>query len=208
VVGDVKQTSLALANPDAVYITADQWYFADALRTLVVRARGDAAALTPEVTRAIRSVDRDRPIIRVATMERLVSASVAEQRFALTIFGAFAIAALALAAAGIYGVMSGSVTERTREIGVRSALGASRSEIVGLVMRQGMSLCAMGAVIGLVAAFASSGALGSLLFGISRLDAVTHVAVVLALLGVSAIACWVPAWRAARVDPAITLRGE
>ena len=208
VVGDVRQTSLALTQPDAVYISAEQWYFADRLQSLVVRARGDVAALTPLVRSAIWSVDPNRPIVRVATMKSLLADSAAERRFALTVFGAFAVAALMLAAAGIYGVVSGSVTERMREIGVRSALGASRGSILGLIMRQGMTLAVAGVSIGVVGAVAATGALAGLLFGVSRLDPGTHAAVVALLLGVSALACWVPAWRAARIDPAITLRGE
>jgi putative ABC transport system permease protein len=141
-------------------------------------------------------------------MEELVSASAAERRFALTLFEAFAVTALVLAAIGIYGVLAGSVAERTREIGVRTALGASRRNIVALVLRQGLALTGLGVAIGLGGAVAASGALATLLFGITRLDPVTYGSVVALLLGVSALACWLPAWRAARVDPTITLRAE
>jgi putative ABC transport system permease protein len=141
-------------------------------------------------------------------MEELVSASAAERRFALTLFEAFAVTALVLAAIGIYGVLAGSVAERTREIGVRTALGASRRDIVTLVLRQGMALTGAGVAIGLGGAAAASGALATLLFGVTRLDPVTYGAVVALLLGVSAIACWLPAWRAARVDATIALRAE
>jgi len=113
-----------------------------------------------------------------------------------------------LAAAGIYGVLSGSVAERTREIGVRSALGASRRSILALVVRQGMQLTAIGTVIGLAGAFIATRAIAVLLFGITRTDPLTYVGMVLLLGGVSAVACWIPAWRAARVDPVITLRSE
>jgi len=124
------------------------------------------------------------------------------------LFEMFGVAALVLAATGIYGVLSGSVTERMREIGVRSALGASRGNILALVVRQGMTLTGFGVAIGLAVAAATSQALVTLLFGISRLDPITYLAVIALLAGVSAIACWVPAWRAARVDPCITLRAE
>jgi ABC-type antimicrobial peptide transport system permease subunit len=208
VVGDVRQAALATGRMDAVYILGTQWPWADPVMTLVVRARGDAAALAPAVTAAIWSVDKDQPIVRVATMDALLAASAAERQFALILFEAFGIVALVLAATGIYGVLSGSVTERTREIGVRSALGASRGAILALVLRQGITLVAMGVAIGVFAAFAASRAVVSLLFEITRVDPITYAAVVALLFGVSAIACWFPAWRAARVDPAITLRAE
>jgi ABC-type antimicrobial peptide transport system permease subunit len=160
------------------------------------------------VREAVWSVDKDQPVVRVATMDELLAASAAERRFALILFEAFALAALVLAAAGIYGVMSGNVAERTREIGMRSALGASRANILGLVVRQGMTLTALGAVIGLAGAIAASRAIGAMLFGVSRLDPITYVSVIGLLAAVSVIACGLPAWRAARVDPAMTLRTD
>jgi putative ABC transport system permease protein len=208
VVGDVKQTSLAMNQADAAYITTTQWRFADRALWLVVRARGDAAALVPAIRNAIWSVDKDQPIVRVATMDDLLAASAAERRFALIVFEAFALAALVLAATGIYGVLSGSVTERMREIGVRSALGASRGNILALVVRQGMTLTGLGVAIGLCGAVAASQAIITLLFGVSRLDPITYLGVIVLLFGVSGIACWVPAWRAARVDPSVTLRAQ
>jgi len=208
VVGDVKQTSLAVNQTDAAYIISTQWPFADKALSLVVRAHDDAAAIAPAIRQAIWSVDKDQPIVRLVTMDDLLAASAAERRFALILFEAFGIVALVLAATGIYGVLSGSVTERTREIGVRLALGASRGNILALVVRQGMTLTGLGVVIGLSGAVAASRALVSLLFGVSRLDPITYLGVIALLAGVSVIACWLPAWRAARVDPAITLRAE
>jgi len=208
VVDDVKQTSLALSQPDAVYITTNQSWFADDALSLVVRAHGDAAVLAPAIRKAIWSVDKDQPIVRVATMDDLLTASAAERRFALILFEAFGTVALVLAATGIYGVLSGSVTERIREIGLRSALGATRGNILALVVRQGMTLTGLGVVIGLSGAAAASRALITLLFGVSRLDPITYLGVIALLACVSVIACWVPAWRAARVDPCITLRAE
>ncbi len=208
VVGDVRQMSLALADSDAVYVTAAQWRFADNAMSLVVRAGGDAAALAPALRQAVWSVDKDQPIVRVATMDDLLAASAAERRFALILFEAFALAALVLAAAGIYGVLSGSVAERTREIGVRAALGASRESILALVVRQGMTLTGLGVAVGLAGAVAASQALVAMLFGVSRLDPATYLGVVALLAVVSLIACAVPAWRAARVDPASTLGAE
>jgi putative ABC transport system permease protein len=208
IVGDVKQTSLAVNEPEAVYITTDQWYSPDRVLSLVVRAQGDPAALTASIRNAVWSIDKDQPVIRIATLEQLVERSASERRFALVLFEAFALVALVLAATGIYGVLSGSVGERTREIGVRTALGASRTDIMMLVVGQGLSLTAIGAAIGVAAAALASRGLVTLLFGISPLDPATYLAVVAALCAVSAVACWIPAWRAARIDPAITLRVE
>jgi putative ABC transport system permease protein len=208
VIGDVKQRSLAEGRPDAVYITPQQSWFVDDAKSLVVRARGDAAPLAPLVRQAIWSVDKDQPVVRVATMNELLAASAAQRRFALIVFQFFALAGLVLSATGIYGVLSGSVSERTREIGIRSALGASPGDILALVFRQGMSLSALGMVIGFAGAIAATRAVASLLFGVSRLDPITYAAVTGVLLLVSAIACWVPARRAARVDPSVTLRVE
>ena len=157
---------------------------------------------------AVWSVDKDQPIARIETLDALVAASAAERRFALILFEAFALAALVLAAAGIYGVLSGSVAERTREIGVRAALGASRGSILALIVRQGMGLTGLGVAIGLAGAAAASQTIEAMLFGVSRLDPLTYLSVVALLAVVSTIACAVPAWRAVRVDPASTLRAE
>ena len=208
VVGDVRQQSLALAPEDAFYVPITQWPWADEVLSLVVRTQGDAAALAPSIRDAIWSVDKDQPVVRVATMESLLAVSEAKRRFTLIVLEAFALVGLVLAATGIYGILSGSVAERTREIGIRSALGASQRAILGLVLRQGMRLAAIGIVIGLIGAALASRALVTLLFGISRVDPLTYLGVVTLLLAVAAIACWLPASRAARIDPAITLRAE
>jgi putative ABC transport system permease protein len=208
VVGDVKQTSLAINEADAFYTTPAQWSWVDDVQSLVVRTRGDAAALAPAVRSAIWSVDKDQPIVRVATMENLLATSEAQRRFALILFEAFALVALALAATGMYGVLAGSVTERMREIGIRAALGASRGNILALVVRQGLVLTAAGVAIGLIGALAASQALTTLLFGISQLDPITYLGVITLLAAVAVVACGLPAWRAAQVDPSITLRAE
>jgi putative ABC transport system permease protein len=208
VVGNVKQMSLAVSESDAVYIPTTHWAWVDNVQSLVVRAQGNPAALAPAIRNAIWSVDKDQPIVRFATMSDLLADSAADRRFTLVIFEAFALASLVLAAAGIYGVLSGSVNERTREIGVRSALGATPASILAMVLRQGIALTTVGVVIGLACAIVASQPIAAMLFGISRLDPLTYLVVITMLLGVSAIACWVPASRAARVDPAITLRAE
>ena len=208
VVGDVKQNSLVADEPNAVYLTEAQSWFADDTMSVVVRERGDVAALAPAVENAIWSVDKNQALVRVATADQLMAAGEATRRFVLMLFAAFALVALALAATGIYGVLSGSVTERMREIGVRSALGASRIDILGLVLGKGMKLAAVGAALGLCAAMVSSRALASLLFGVSRLDPLTYLAVTALLLVVAAVACTIPAGRAVAADPVQALRSE
>ena len=208
VVGDVKQASLGPSETDAFYTATSQFSWVDRAQSLIVRARGDAAVLTPAIENAIWAVDREQPIVRVATMDSLRDRSEAQRRFVLMLFEAFGLVALALASIGVYGVLSGSVSERTREIGVRVAVGATRGHILAMVVRQGMMLTVVGIGIGLVGAIAASQALITLLFGISRLDPATYLAVIALLVAVSSIACGVPAWRAARIDPASTLRSE
>ena len=208
VVGDVKQMSLGLNDGDAVYTTSTQWHWADGTRSLVVRMHGDPASYVTAIKNAIWSVDNEQAIVRVALMDDLLAASAAERHFVLLLFEAFGLMALTLAATGLYGVLSGSVSERTREIGVRSALGATRQGIVVLILRQGLTLTGVGAVLGVVGAAVASQAIAAMLFGVSRLDPLTYLGVVLILAIVSIIACAVPAWRAARIDPMVALRYE
>jgi putative ABC transport system permease protein len=209
VVTDVKQASLAEINPRAVYITPAQSWFADDAMSLVVRSRaGDPASLAPALKQAVWAVDKDQPIVRVISMEALLAASEAQRRFALIAFELFALVGMVLAATGIYGVLSGSVSDRLHEIGIRIALGASQHDILGLVVRQGMKLTGLGVALGLVGAVLATEALLSLLFGVSRLDPLTYAGVIALLAAVSAVACGLPAWRAAQVDPATTLRAE
>jgi putative ABC transport system permease protein len=208
VVGDVRQSSLAFTPSGAFYVAMGQWVWVDEVQSLVVRTRGDPAALFPSVKQAIWSVDRTPPVVRVATMEDLVAASESQRRFVLRVLGIFALSALVMAAVGLYGVIAGSVAERTREIGLRGALGASRRSILGLVARQVTTLTAFGVAVGLAAAAAVTRGLTSLLFGVTPLDPVTYAGVTVLLVGVAAAACSVPAWRAASVDPTIALRME
>jgi putative ABC transport system permease protein len=208
VVGDVKQMSLGLNDSDAVYTTSTQWHWADGTRSMAVRMHGDPSTYVTAIKNAIWSVDNEQAIVRVALMDDLLAASAAERHFVLILFEAFGLVALTLAATGLYGVLSGSVSERTREIGVRSALGATRQSIVVLILRQGLTLTGVGAVLGVVGAAVASQAIAAMLFGISRLDPLTYLGVVLILAIVSIIACAVPAWRAARIDPMVALRYE
>jgi putative ABC transport system permease protein len=208
VVGDVKQTSLALDAPDAVYFAMGQWAWVDPVQSLAVRTAGDPAALTAAIERAIWSVDPTPPLVRVATMRDLVERSEGQRRFALTIFAAFGLAAVVLAVVGLYGVVAGSVEERTREIGVRAALGASPARVAAFVVRQGVTLAAAGILVGVAGAVAVSRSLESLLFGVTPLAVWSYGGTVALLFGMALLACSVPAARAARVDPAVTLRAE
>jgi putative ABC transport system permease protein len=208
VVGEVKQQSLAAEQTDAVYVPANKWYAQDRVLWLVVRTAQDPASSAGAVRRAIWSIDKAQPITEVATMDSRIKTSAGERRFALVLFEAFGIVALVLAATGIYGVLAGNVSERRREIGVRAALGATRETIIGHVLGQGLGLTALGMVIGLAAAMAASRGLVSLLYSTSHLDVVTYLGVVLVLLAAAVVACWVPAWRAAQVDPVSALRSD
>jgi putative ABC transport system permease protein len=206
IVGDVRHGGLDEVPADQIYLPERHWNWADPAMTLVVRTRGDAAALTPAVRRAIWSVDKDQPIGHIATMEELVSASTAERRFALRLFGTFAVVAMVLAAAGIYGALSGSVTERTRELGIRMALGATAENVLGMVMREGGLLIGFGLAIGLGGAALLGRLLQTLLYGVSPHDAVAQVTVALVFLVVGLLASMVPARRASRLDPIRTLK--
>ncbi len=208
VVGDVKSYTLAAPAPDIFYVSNGQWDWVDDAETLVVRATGEAAMLAPALKRAIWSVNANVPIPRIETMNALVAASAGQRRFALMVIETFAIVALLLAAVGLYGVVSGSVTERTREIGIRTALGASPADVVWGVVARALGLMLIGAAIGLPSAYAASRLLATMLFGVSRLDFVAYGGVVAVLAAVALLAAWAPARRAAGVDPMIALRAE
>ena len=208
IVSDVKQVSLESDQFNAVYVTPEQWHFADQARWFVIKSNGDAAAMAPAVQSAIWSVDKDQPIVRVALMSRWVEATAGARRFAMVLFEAFGLAALLLTAIGIYGVVAGGVNDRIREIGVRTALGASREQILGMILKQGVLLSIAGVVIGLAVAAMASRGLTTLLFGVSPLDPASYLAVVAMLITAAALASWLPAWRASRVDPSVTLRAE
>lgn len=208
VVGDVKQTSLSLDEEDAVYLSTEQTWFADDTLSFVVRTHGDTGALVPAVKAAIWSVDKDQPIVRVLTMDRLMAITEAQRRFVLILFEAFGVVALALAAVGLYGVLSGGIAERKHEIGVRMALGASRGNILALALRDGMRLTLVGMAIGACGALAASRAIASLLFHTSSLDPLSWLGMAALLALVAGAACWIPAWRGANADPVRTLRAE
>jgi putative ABC transport system permease protein len=176
--------------------------------TLVARTTGDPAALAPLVRDAVRALDKNIVLSEVQTMDQVVAEATAEPRFYVLLLGGFAAVALILAAVGIYGVMSYSVSRRTQEIGIRIALGAQTGDVVKMVVRQGSLLALVGVGVGLMVALALTRLMSGLLYGIQPSDPITFVAVALGLSAVAIVACYVPARRAARVDPMIALRYE
>jgi putative ABC transport system permease protein len=156
----------------------------------------------------IWSVDPNQAVASVATMEQLLASSVAPRRFNMMLIGVFAAVALVLAAIGIYGVISYTVSQRTHEIGIRVAMGARSSDVLRLVVGQGMSLALLGVGVGLIAAFGLTRLMSSLLFGVAATDPLTFIAIALILTGASLAACLVPALRATNVDPMVALRYE
>jgi putative ABC transport system permease protein len=172
----------------------------------VMRTAGDPNQLLPSVRAAIHGVDRDVPIAAVATMDTNISNSMGQRRFAMLLLGLFAAMAMVLASIGIYGVMSYSVTQRAHEIGIRMALGAARRNVLSMVMGQGLLLVGLGVVIGVVGALALTRLIASQLFGVQPTDPTTFVLVATTLVGVAALATFIPALRATRVDPVVALR--
>ncbi|HEX3927315.1 MAG TPA: ABC transporter permease [Gemmatimonadales bacterium] len=175
---------------------------------IAVRAAGDPLRLVPALRNAIHEVDRDLPIARVRTMDDMLSASMGQRRLSMVLLVLFAAIALLLASLGIYGVMSFAVAQRTRELGVRVALGASRENVLGLVLRQGMALAAIGAVLGIAGALGLTRLMTAQLYGIHPDDPATFATVTAVLLLVAVAATLIPALRATRVDPIIALREE
>jgi putative ABC transport system permease protein len=176
--------------------------------TLVSRTTGDPALMAAPIKEVIQQVDKDQPVTAVRTLEQVLADSLTQRRFTMLLLGLFAGVALVLASVGIYGVMSYTVAQRTHEIGVRMALGARRDDVLGMVVRQGMTLAGIGVGIGLLAAFAFTRLMSSFLFGVSATDPLTFALISLMLAGVALAACFVPARRATKVDPMVALRYE
>lgn len=207
VVGDVAQASLESDDPSAVYMTPAQWYFPDQRMWLVARA-ATPTGVPAAIRNAVWSVDRNQPVVRLTTMEALLGNAASGRRFALAVFGVFGGVALLLAITGLYGALARSVTERTREIGVRAALGASRREILAMIVRQGLTLTAVGLVGGIGGAAIVTRLLETLLFATKTTDPVTYVGASALFVAVATVASTIPALRAVGIDPAITLRAE
>jgi len=184
---------------------AQEW---DAGITIVIHTKGDPASLIPTLRAEVRALDANMPLSSVKSLDQYLGIALLPARLAGTVLGVFGVLGLLLASVGVYGVMSYSVSQRTREIGIRMAIGASQSDVVRLIMRQGLTLVVIGSVIGLAGAFGASRFLRSVLYGGQSLDAVTFVAVPLLLVAVAAFAMWLPSRRAAALDPMIALRQE
>jgi len=208
ITGDVHHVGLD-ADPDMqMYIPHQQWPFPDGLMVFVIRAASTPAAISSAARQAIHSIDATQPISRIMPLESYVGLSVQGRKFALILIGAFAAIALALSVVGIYGVTAYSVAQRTREIGIRIALGAQRGKVLGLLLRQEMLLVVCGVIAGVIASVAVTRFLATMLFDVQPTDRLTFASVVLLLVAVSAVACFLPARRAMRVDPIIALRYE
>ncbi len=193
------------ASPE-FYLSALQDTFAG--MSVVVRTAVEPASLAPEVRRIVAEVDKSAPVSEVKTMEHIVSEAVTQPRFNLFLLGLFGGIALLLSAAGIYGVTAYSVTRRTHEFGIRMALGAQVGDVLKMILGQGMLLIVVGIAVGLVASFALTRLMKSLLFGVSVTDPLTFVAITLLLTLVALFACYIPARRATKVDPLVALRYE
>ena len=213
VVGDVKRRGLSLPSEPELFVPHLQGMAKDnetpsTSMTLVIQTASDSSNLAEAARKAVLSLDPEQPVADVRTMEQRLNASLAAERFRLFLLGAFASLALLLAAIGIYGVISYSVDQRIHEIGLRMALGASRRDVLSLIVERGMVLSLIGVGLGIAGALALARFLTSLLYGVHPTDPVTFLAVSLLLIAVSLVATYIPARRAAKVDPMVALRSE
>lgn len=215
VVGDVRDNGMNKPAPKEVYwpiMAASMWgqrVVEDREDAFIIRtARAGSESFVREVRRAVRSVDPNLPLTDIATMADFYKQSMASASFSLVMLAVASVMALLLGAIGLFAVISFSVSQRTHEIGIRMALGAQKSDVLRLVMRQGMTLGLMGVAIGVVVALGVTRLLSNLLYGVKPADPLTFIAVSLILTGVALLACWIPARRAAKVDPMVALRHE
>ena len=206
VMADARTESLADASVPQIYLSLYQ----TSAKELAIFLRGqlDPGAIPTEVRRLVQSVNPELPVYGAQTLDQALSASLSQRRFSMEIVALFALTALLLAGLGIYGTISFIVGERTREIGIRLALGAQRGEILGMVLRQGLGLAITGAAVGLAAALIASHLMAGLLYGVRPTDPLTFVGVTLVLAAVALAACYIPALRAMHVDPLVALRNE
>jgi predicted permease len=206
IIGDVKSRGANEAAPATVYLPFDQAPITEV--SLLVRSTASAALIVNEARAAIKEVDADLPVFDVKTMTDAVSESVAQPRFYAILLGSFAGIALLIAALGIYGVISYAVSQRTRELGIRIALGAQRERVVRLVIGQGLTLTLLGIALGVAGAVVLTRLISSLLFGVAAADPLTFIGVAALFVLVACLASYLPARRAAGVDPIIAMRAE
>ena len=206
IVRNVKSAGWNAESEPTYYLPATQAPFQ--AMTILVRTRNDPATLVSALRNAVQTIDPTQPVTNIRTLDQIVSDSIAQPRLNMLLMGLFGGLALILAAVGIYGLLSYAVTERTREIGTRMALGAQVPDVLRLVLKQGMTLALIGEVIGLVGAFALTRVIRGLLFGVAPTDAMTFIAVAAVLTSVALLACYFPARRAAKVDPLVALRHQ
>lgn len=204
VVGDVTQQGLVRGSSPHVYEPFAQ--APDRFMTLIVRSSSDPSAFVPAIRSKVIALDHDLPLQRVTTLDKIIANSIRQQRFASVVLSVFAAVALVLALAGLYGVISYSVAQRTRELGIRLALGAQVGDVLRLVLKQGMTYVLIGEVVGIAGAYALTGLIQGLLFGVTATDKVTFITVAVSLFIVALVACYVPARRATKVDPLIALK--
>jgi ABC-type antimicrobial peptide transport system permease subunit len=194
------------------YVPHRQWHrsVGNAIRsmTLVVKSGQDPATLAGPIRQQIRALDPNLPVADVRTMSDVVGATLSTPRFTGVLLGTFAVLALILSAIGIYGVLSYVVSRRTREIGIRVAIGAQRAQVLRLILRSGLSLALAGVVIGIVVAAAASQLMRGMLHDVQPMDPFAFLAAIVLLSSIAALASLVPAWRASRVDPVVVLKGE
>ena len=204
IVGNIKHRGLSSEfDPEFYYPYAQMPIRFSAI---VARTQGNPLNLATAVRNAVLEVDKEQPITSPRTMEMAISNSVTQQRLNMILLSIFGALALLLAAVGIYGVMSYTVTQRLQEIGIRMALGAGRSDVLRLIITQGIKLALSGVAIGLVASFALTQLMKKLLFNVSATDPLIFTAIALLLTLVALLACWIPARRATKVDPIVALR--
>jgi ABC-type antimicrobial peptide transport system permease subunit len=206
VVGDVRDYGPASRPPPTLFLAHGQWPV-DSM-TIVAKSRGEPSALIEPSRALLREMDADVPMYAVRSMPQIRDIAVAQPRLYLVLIGCFAITAMLLAAIGLYGVLTYAVGQRTREIGIRLALGAKRAEVLRMVMSQAGILVVFGVGLGLVAAVLASRLLRAQLFEVAPTDTLTYVLVAMGLMAVSLLASWIPARRASRIDPMTALRQD
>jgi putative ABC transport system permease protein len=206
IVGDVKQSSLAQTTLPQFWAPYDQWPLSS--MNVVMHTTREPMAVVADARRVIHELDPDLAVAQVKTLDEVVAESVAQPRFYMTLLTAFAVIAILLSAIGIYGVVAYLVGQRSREIGVRIALGASRGTVVRMVVREAVIMAAAGIGVGLVGALALTRLMGALLFDLKPTDPVTYLAVTGVLGALALLASSLPALRASRIDPVLAMRGE